>query len=195
MQKVYKIIFLGNSFVGKTTLISQYLYSKTQNPTPTIGVDFLNSSLDVNGQRIRIQLWDTAGQERFHSIVGNYTRDTFLAIIVFSIDDLESMDNVEMWIKDFALSHNSIENINILVVGNKMDLKVDSFEDCYSKAKDVSEKYGAKLVTTSALDSNGIKEMASAISEFISENIENTKNDTKDKANAIVAAIGKRRCC
>lgn len=195
MQKTYKTIFLGNSFVGKTTLISQYLYSKTQNSTPTIGVDFLNSSLEIDGQHVRIQLWDTAGQERFYSIIGNYTRDTFLAIIVFAIDDMNSLENIEMWIKDFTLSHNRLEDINILIVGNKMDIQTTNFKSIYSKAKDISEKYGAKLVTTSALESKGIGEMSNAIKEFIIEDMKKESQKHEDPHNAIISAHPKRGCC
>lgn len=195
MQKIYKIIFLGNSYVGKTTLISQYLYSKTQNPAPTIGVDFLNSSLEIDGQLVRIQMWDTAGQERFYSIVGNYTRDTFLAIIVFSIDDLNSLENLEMWINEFILSHNRIENINILIIGNKMDLQVDDFEACYSKAQDISNKYNAQFVTASALNSDGIKPMSNAINEIILKDMMNSNTEATDVSNTIIAAHTRRGCC
>lgn len=197
MGKVYKIVFLGNTSVGKTTLISQYLYLNVQNPAPTIGIDFLSTTHDVNGQQIRLQLWDTAGQERFHSIIGNYTRNTSLAVIVFSIEDVRSLDKVESWIEDFVLIHNKKEEINIMIVANKMDVKIEEFDRCYERAMNVCDRYGAKLVTTSALDRHGIRDMADGIDEFVKKDLEKSalENEEGTRHNAIKVIPRKRGCC
>lgn len=197
MGKVYKIVFLGNTSVGKTTLISQYLYLKVSNPAPTIGIDFLSTTREIDGQQVRLQLWDTAGQERFHSIIGNYTRNTFLAVIVFSIEDARSLEKIESWIEDFVLTHNKKEDINIMVVGNKMDVKINEFDKCYEQAMNICDRYGAKLVTTSALDRHGIKDMVDNINEFVRKDLEKSTpgDEDGDSFNAITAVPRKRGCC
>lgn len=197
MAKIYKIVFLGNTSVGKTTLISQYLCLKAQNPAPTIGIDFLSTTREIDGQQVRLQLWDTAGQERFHSIIGNYTRNTSLAVIVFSIEDPKSLEKVESWIEDFVLTHNKKEDINIMVVANKMDVKIEEFDKCYEHAMNVCDKYGAKLVTTSALDRNGIRDMVDGIDELVKNDLEkSTPGDENENGfNAITAVPRKKGCC
>lgn len=196
MRKAYKIVFLGNTSVGKTTLISQYLYHKVQSPTPTIGIDFLSTTLEVNGRPVRLQLWDTAGQERFQSIIGNYTRNTFLAVIVYAIDDRHSLEKVKAWVDDFVLTHNRRDDVCLMVVTNKMDLQVDDFDPECSEARAVAGSVGAKFVAASALDADGVRAMSEAINEFIVDDLEKDENGGVDDADAnALRATARRRCC
>lgn len=199
MAKTYKIIFLGNSSVGKTTLISQYLYSKMQNPAPTIGIDTFNTTLKINDKIVNLQLWDTAGQERFHSIISNYLRNSFLALVVFSIDDNKSLINVESWINDFVINNKTSgskkEKNNIIIVCNKMDLNVNNFDDVYTQAKNIAEKYDATLIQTSALDSEGITEMIDTVNKYISYDVEHNTDNEREKPNAIILKTKKGGCC
>lgn len=195
MKKVYKVVFLGNTAVGKTTLISQYLYSKVHAPTPTIGIDFLTTTYEVNGKIVRLQLWDTAGQERFHSIIGNYTRNTFLAVIVFSVDDSKSVDKVESWISDFVLTHNLREEINLMVVANKIDL-IDKTNENLERGREIAAKVGAKFVATSGLSHDGIEGMICGVNEFISKDIGKTDENDEERQNQIrIKAKTNKRCC
>jgi len=194
MIKTYKIVFLGNTAVGKTTLISQYLYNKTQFTTPTIGIDFLSTSFEINGKTVRLQLWDTAGQERFHSIIGNYTRNTFLAIIVFSVEDLISYERIKNWIKDYILMYNKKEEVKILVVGNKIDQVEESEWFNEEKAREEIKEMKGKLILTSAMTSEGIEELNLAIRGIIAEDLEKGEEDVIEQ-NAINAQPKVRRCC
>lgn len=195
MKKIYKIIFLGNTAVGKTTLISQYLYSKVHTPTPTIGIDFLSTTYEISGQTVRLQLWDTAGQERFHSIIGNYTRNTFIGIIVFSVDNISSVEKLKSWIEDFVLRHNHRDSVNLIVVANKIDVGVTD-QNIIDKGRSIADQFGAKFATTSALERGGIEEMVSAINEYISEDLSRTGDEEDDsQPNRIVLKARNRRCC
>ena len=98
MRKSYKIIFLGNTSVGKTMLIYRYISDGFTFPEPTIGIDFFSNTLDVDGTNVRLQLWDTAGQERYKSIITPYIRDSFLAVILYAINDRESFNQLKYWI-------------------------------------------------------------------------------------------------
>lgn len=66
-----KIVVMGNSGVGKTSLLYRYTQNKfdPKNTTSTSGAFFVTKKLHVNGLKVRLQLWDTAGQERFRSMV------------------------------------------------------------------------------------------------------------------------------
>jgi Ras-related protein Rab-6A len=195
MFKDYKIVFLGNSSVGKTTLISQYLCSKIQDSAPTIAIDFLTTSYEVNGKQIKIQVWDTAGQEKFRSIVGNYVRNTFLAIIVFSLEDINSLERVTSWIEDFVFVYNN-KNVKLMLVGNKLDCNPENLEQTIEKAKEIANKYNSTFVTASALTREGIKDMVDGINKLIEEDLNNSENSIQNIKNEItVNSQNTRRCC
>lgn len=196
MKKAYKIVFLGNTSVGKTTLISQYLYNKTQMSTPTIGIDFLSTTLEVDKCPVRLQLWDTAGQERFQSIIGNYTRNTFLAIIVYAVDNKDSLVKVRQWVEGFVYTHNSKKDVRLLIVANKNDLAKEGFDPDFEEGRQMAESLEAKFVTTNALETSGIVEMIEAINEIIREDMK-TKNENEDNEdkNNIIITRSSSRCC
>lgn len=160
-------------------------------------MDSFNSTITINEKPVKIQLWDTAGQERFHSIISNYLRNSFLALVVFSIDDRKSLDNVEKWINDFVKTNNSSKQNkhNIIIVCNKVDLNVENFDDIYTHAKNIAEKNGASLIKTSALDSAGIEEMIESMNKYIIDDIENNLESDDNRSNAFVLKTKKRGCC
>lgn len=194
MKKSYKIVFLGNTSVGKTTLISQYLYHKIQEPTPTIGIDFLSTILEVNGAAVRLQLWDTAGQERFQSIIGNYTRNTFLAIVVYAVDDRASLDRLKTWVEEFVLLHNRRENVRLLIAANKADLDGGS-QSMIEEGERTARELEAGFVRTSALESTGIAEMAEAIRAAIAEDLERAEDELSSADANAITVQARKRCC
>lgn len=191
MKRTYKIVFLGNTAVGKTTLISQYLGLGIDSPTPTIGMDFVTTTREIGDREVRLQVWDTAGQERFHSIVGNYTRNTFLAVVVFAVDDPRSVDQIEAWINDIVLAHNQKSEIRLMVVANKIDLGNGNVE----RGREVAERVGASFVRTSGLNRDGIIEMADAIGEIILSDRRGDEEEDDSAGRVIINARRKRGCC
>lgn len=123
---IYKYVLLGNSGVGKTSIMRRYL--EKQDPIfpsqPTIGVDFrLKTGIVLNNKKIKLHLWDTAGQECFNSLIESYYKGIAGAIIVFDLTDNRSFQSVQHWLNQIA--YNSSTNIRcpILLVGNKSDLE------------------------------------------------------------------------
>ena len=115
-----RIIFLGDSGVGKTSIIYRAKYQKFENNTvPTIGAGTTNMSFKLNNIKIDYQLWDTAGQEIYRNIVPIYFKGSNGAILVFSMNDQESFNSLESWLNILFL-HVSKE-IYIILVGNKCD--------------------------------------------------------------------------
>ena len=100
LQK-YKLVFIGDQSVGKTSIISRFMYDQFDNHyASTIGIDFVSKSVPVDNGTVRLQLWDTAGQERFRSLIPSYIRDSQVAVIVFDITSRESFDSTTKWISD-----------------------------------------------------------------------------------------------
>ncbi|KAG6499567.1 hypothetical protein ZIOFF_039357 [Zingiber officinale] len=82
----YKLVFLGDQSVGKTSIITRFMYDKFDiTYQATIGIDFLSKTMYLEDRTVRLQLWDTAGQERFRSLIPSYIRDSSVAIIVYDI--------------------------------------------------------------------------------------------------------------
>lgn len=117
-----KIVVLGNSGVGKTSIIYRHRYGAELGPcNPTIGASFVNCKMDVDGEPMQLQIWDTAGQERFRCMVPMYMRNAAAALIVYDITSRESFDDVEKWIQE--LNRCSLSNEpSLVLIGNKADL-------------------------------------------------------------------------
>jgi Ras-related protein Rab-6A len=117
----FKIIFLGDVSVGKTSLINQFMFGSFDHThQPTIGVDFLSKTLYLDNFSVRLQLWDTAGQERFRSLIPGYIRDSTAAVIVYDISQRSSYTSIPKWISTVREERGS--EAVIMLVGNKTDL-------------------------------------------------------------------------
>lgn len=81
----FKLVFLGEQSVGKTSLITRFMYDSFDNTyQATIGIDFLSKTMYLEDRTVRLQLWDTAGQERFRSLIPSYIRDSTVAVVVYA---------------------------------------------------------------------------------------------------------------
>ncbi|XP_033760663.1 ras-related protein Rab-13-like [Pecten maximus] len=126
-QATYKILIIGDASVGKTallrTLISEPFQEKTR---PTVALDFVRKSFEVDGAFVQLHLWDTAGQERFHSITKWHYRGTKGIVVVYDITDRETFHHLSYWIdsvnRDVSHSNNKYEAVPLVLLGNKVDL-------------------------------------------------------------------------
>uniref|UniRef100_A0A8C6SN03 RAB41, member RAS oncogene family n=1 Tax=Neogobius melanostomus TaxID=47308 RepID=A0A8C6SN03_9GOBI len=117
----FKLVFLGEQSVGKTSLITRFMYDSFDNTyQATIGIDFLSKTMYLEDRTIRLQLWDTAGQERFRSLIPSYIRDSAAAVVVYDIANLNSFQQTSKWIDDVRTERGS--DVIIMLVGNKTDL-------------------------------------------------------------------------
>jgi Ras-related protein Rab-1A len=98
---VYKLIIIGNTSVGKSSLLSKFVDNVfSESFLPTIGVDFRIKNMEVEGTKVKLQVWDTAGQERFKSILTSYYKGAHGVIVVFDITDKASFQNVVNWVNE-----------------------------------------------------------------------------------------------
>eukprot|EP01084_Bolivina_argentea_P235032 395619_1 len=120
-----KIIIIGESGVGKTALLHQYVTGNfIQEHKSTIGADFHTSELNIDNKTITLQIWDTAGQERFQSLGNSFYRGADACVIVYSVTDYESFKTIDTW-KNRFINQANIEHTNFpfLLIGNKSDLE------------------------------------------------------------------------
>lgn len=195
MKSKYKIVFLGNAGVGKTTLISQYVYKDSDSKYhPTIGIDFISTIIHVGNRPVKLQLWDTAGQERFNSIIPTYTRNAFLGVIVFDLSNRDSFAGVDRWINDSIFIHRDRGDTEtqLIVVGNKMDLdRVVSVEEGIRKA----DKFNATYVETCAMDYESIEQLTNAINELVLEAVNSNSKFVDVEDGIVIEAKDRKKCC
>ena len=119
-----QIIMIGESGVGKTSLIRRYTNNIfNSNHLETIGIEFYNREERINNKIIQIKFWDTAGQEIFHSLTKNFYRKADGIIIVYDITNKESFERVQDWIKSVYDNTETYKEIQMIIVGNKIDLE------------------------------------------------------------------------
>lgn len=118
----FKLIIVGDSGVGKSCLTIKAIKNYFEDLyAPTIGFEFLSFNIKLNEQTIKLQIWDTCGQEAYRSLINSFYRNASLAIIVYSIDNKNSFENLETWLNEIKTQSNP--DIKIIVIGNKVDLE------------------------------------------------------------------------
>ncbi|XP_040583652.1 ras-related protein Rab6 [Lepeophtheirus salmonis] len=136
----FKLVFLGEQSVGKTSLITRFMYDSFDNTyQATIGIDFLSKTMYLEDRTVRLQLWDTAGQERFRSLIPSYIRDSTVAVVVYDTTNANSFHQTSKWIDDVRTERGS--DVIIMLVGNKTDLSEKRqvpTEDGERKAKELN---------------------------------------------------------
>lgn len=129
IRKVYKVIMIGNSGVGKTSIITRFVHDRfLEKEGHTIGVSYLTKTLCDSKNKVihKLCLWDTAGQERFYSIVKMYFKKCQGIICVYDITDIKSLIDCDMWLREVRTHlEESNDTVPIILIGNKLDL-IDS---------------------------------------------------------------------
>ena len=189
--KQFKLVIIGNSHVGKTSLMLRYAENVFKDKhISTIGVDFKIVKVKVGDIYVKLQIWDTAGQDRFRTMSSTYYRGADGAIIVYDVTSLESFNNVGRWLEDMNMYN---RNVYKIIVGNKndntsnqtlsTDTKVVSTED----AQKLAERLDLKLFEKSAKEDNNVREMFEDVAyellkrEKLKNSQESIKSDRDDK--------------
>ena len=189
----YKIIVLGDSGVGKTSLLMRYCDDDfTKNHLPTIGIDFKNKNILINDKMIKLQIWDTAGQERFRVITKTYYRAASGIMLTYDVADEDSFHKIRIWMKQ--IDENAPKSVVKLLVGNKCDRsdRKVSFED----GKNIANSYQMNYFETSAKTNFNITEAFNELVKGIIEIndptpiVKNNGFDLKNKEEA-----KETKCC
>jgi len=162
LDYVIKIILIGDSCVGKTNILSQYIKEEfNENSKSTVGVEYAMKIITQLDLKLRLQIWDTAGQERFRAVTTSFYKNSSGALVVFDITKESSFRQVDNWIQE--LKEAAGNEVCIILVGNKIDLQNKrevSQEQAYEKANKYSNNHIKILdidyVETSALNNSNI---------------------------------------
>ncbi|KAM4772486.1 LOW QUALITY PROTEIN: ras-related protein Rab-6B [Rhinophrynus dorsalis] len=173
----FKLVFLGEQSVGKTSLITRFMYDSFDNTyQATIGIDFLSKTMYLEDRTVRLQLWDTAGQERFRSLIPSYIRDSTVAVVVYDITNLNSFHQTSKWIDDVRTERGS--DVIIMLVGNKTDLadkRQITIEEGEQRAKELSVMF----IETSAKTGYNVKQLFRRVASAL-PGMESAEEKSKD---------------
>ncbi|KAL8170020.1 UNVERIFIED_CONTAM: hypothetical protein K2H54_061928, partial [Gekko kuhli] len=119
-DRVFKVVFLGNSGVGKSTFIHRFCYNRfLAEINTTVGIDYQVKSLMVDSTQVVLQLWDTAGQERFQSVTKQYFRRADGILVMYDITAECSFLAVRNWMT--CVQDGIEDGAVVFLLGNKMD--------------------------------------------------------------------------
>jgi len=189
---VFNILLLGDSNVGKTSLIIRFIKDKfEENSSSTVGLEFADKEIKINDKIIRLHILDTAGQEKYKSIAKSAIKRANGIIFVFDLNCKESFDNIKYWL----MSSLEVSNdFNKILVGNKYDLTREVDKD---KVEKLIEKYNFKYFETSAKDGKNVELIFKEIAELILSG--QSEKDIKEKYikinNQSINSQKKKNCC
>lgn len=158
-----KVIILGDSGVGKTSLMNKFVNDKfSKQYKATIGADFLTKEILIDDKLVTMQIWDTAGQERFQSLGVAFYRGADSCVLVYDITDQKSFNSLELWMDEFiaqAAPRNPKE-FPFVCLGNKSDLAKTKRQVAFQRAKEWCEKDNRNIpfFETSAKDNTNVEQ-------------------------------------
>ncbi|BFU20323.1 Rab family GTPase [Entamoeba histolytica HM-1:IMSS-B] len=188
-----KLILIGESGVGKTSLIQRYVMNKFE-PTykTTIGCDFLAKTVYVENKEYNLQIWDTAGHEKFSSMVSSFYRGSDGAIIVFDVTNTSSFTAIDTWISEYSRALNG-KDVPIIICGNKVDCQPRLVST--ESARQWCEGRNYSYIETSAATAQGVNDLFMEVVKVI---IENKEDDNGDDLNPVPIALETKSesgCC
>jgi small GTP-binding protein len=167
------IIIIGDSKVGKTTLMKRYINGHfTENIIPSLGIELYRKIKEINRKKYLIKIWDTCGQERFRSITQNYYRNADGVMLLFDSNNIESFHNLNIWLN--SLKEYSIKNFPLIIIGTKSDLPINVHDN------DINifcNQFNIKWFRTSAKTGENI----SISFDFLTKEILNIKHNNREK--------------
>ena len=200
---IFKVLLLGNSDVGKSSILLRYVDSVwNETFVPTIGVDFKVKTVEIGDKKVKMQIWDTAGQERFRNVISTYFRGGNGLLLIYDITNKDSFKNLESWL--IEIEKNASENILKILIGNKSDLEEDR-EISKEEGQAFANRNGMQFMETSAKMNTNVDEAFQALGKLMIEFNSGQKTtmnsqNKNDKKKTLSASAGKdlnskKKCC
>ncbi|KAG5886695.1 hypothetical protein JTB14_007097 [Gonioctena quinquepunctata] len=157
-----KVVILGDGGVGKSCLMNRFVSNQfDEHSFHTIGVEFLNKDVYIDGETYTLQIWDTAGQERFKTLRTPFYRGSDICMLTYAVDDKSSFQTVELWKKEFLRYADVKENVQFpfIVIGNKCDVSSEEREVSQLEMETwCNENSITSCIETSAKNASNVQE-------------------------------------
>jgi small GTP-binding protein len=183
-----KIIMVGDSGVGKTSLMFTYVEGTFRTHFSTIGAGERTKVVDVDGVPVMLDIWDTAGQERYRSQIRMYLTKAAAALAVFDVNDPATFDHIPEWVQTVR---DGVEpDTKIFLVGNKTDLEPVPGASQQAGDRMAAQLHAEGYFQTSAARGDGIEGLfLSVAAAALSVN----RGDRTELA--LSSAKSKKKCC
>ncbi|KAK2841982.1 hypothetical protein Q5P01_012182 [Channa striata] len=123
-DRLFKIVLVGNSSVGKTSLLQRFCDDCFHPGTSaTVGIDYSVKTISVDNVQVALQMWDTAGQERYRSITKQFFRKVDGVVVMYDLTAEQSFTSVRQWLT--SVKEGAGEDIPIMLLGNKTDKETE----------------------------------------------------------------------
>ena len=189
-------MIIGESLVGKTALITRYTKNTYGGAyLSTVGIDFQDKFLNINGKQIRIEIWDTAGQERFRNIAKNYFQSSNGFLLVYDITKKTTFEKLDFWNEQINL--NAPKNTKYILIGNKIDLEKER-EVQKVDGENFAQKNNIQFYETSAKDGTNVNYVFELLAKEIINNGENISTRNKRSSQVLKkknTKDEKKSCC
>jgi len=158
---VFKLLTLGESSVGKSSIILRFTNNQFNDQLlSTTGIDFRTKIIDYKEQKIKLVIYDTSGQERYRTIAANYYKNADGILFVYDITNENSL-TFKYWLEQIQ-EKSSVKSI--ILFGNKTDLENVEEEKkerkiTFEEGKKIADQYGLKLFEGSAKQGININEV------------------------------------
>ncbi|CAH8632230.1 unnamed protein product [Dicrocoelium dendriticum] len=170
---IFKYIIVGDMGVGKSCLMHQFTEKKFIPDCPhTIGVEFATKIIELDDQKIKLQIWDTAGQERFRAVTRSYYRGAAGALLVYDITRKSTFNQINTWLTDARrlTCHNTV----VFLIGNKADLE-EQRDVSYEDAKQFAAEHDLMFLECSAKSGANVDDVFIETARKIYQNVQGGK--------------------
>ncbi|XP_041819896.1 EF-hand calcium-binding domain-containing protein 4B isoform X2 [Chelmon rostratus] len=189
-DRLFKVVLVGNSSVGKTSLLRSFCEGHFHpSTTATVGIDYSVKTLTLDNMQVAMQLWDTAGQERYRSITKQFFRKADGVVVMYDVTVAESFKAVQPWLTN--VQEAAGEGIPILLLGNKMDMDGDR-EVSFKEAEQLAYENKVMFFEVSAYTAKNVTESLTHLARVLMEQEDRVRDTT-----VILSAqpIKKKACC
>uniref|UniRef100_K7FNM6 RAB44, member RAS oncogene family n=3 Tax=Pelodiscus sinensis TaxID=13735 RepID=K7FNM6_PELSI len=188
-DRLFKIIFVGNSSVGKTSFLQRFCEDHfSAGTSATVGIDYCVKTVPMDNSQVALQLWDTAGQERYRSITKQFFRKADGVIVMYDITAKDTFTAVKQWL--VSIEEATGENIPVLLLGNKTDNEKER-EVPYGLGEHLAKEYSLIFYECSACSGHNTREPVLHLARILKEQ----EDKVKEKTVQLQQDSKKKSCC
>jgi len=181
----FKLLLIGDSGVGKSSLLLRFTDDLFEELSPTIGVDFKVKVLTVNRKKVKLTIWDTAGQERFRTLTASYYRGAHGIILVYDVSRRETFDNLkEIWLREVEMYSGGGSVVKMLVA-NKVDMETRGVSK--EEGQELARSLGTIFFECSAKTKVGVQ---NAFEELNLKILDNPEICGEEKTKSVLGGSG-----
>ncbi|XP_066560874.1 ras-related protein Rab-37 isoform X1 [Amia ocellicauda] len=193
-ELTHKTILVGDSGVGKTSLLVQFDQGKfiPGSFSATVGIGFTNKVVTVDSVKVKLQIWDTAGQERFRSVTHAYYRDAQALLLLYDITSKSSFDNIRAWLTE--IHEYAQQDVVIMLLGNKSDM-VGERVIKREEGEKLAREYGVPFMETSAKTGVNVELAFLAVAKELKHRAVQQPNEPRFQIHDYIESQKKKTSC